>query len=93
MNLFSPPGWLIRCLVFVAIVAPVYSHAGPQDDRFQALSDRYLDQQPAFSPIGATVRGDHRFDAQLDRVGVDAKSTEIVFYIRMRADLADIDTV
>jgi uncharacterized protein (DUF885 family) len=92
MNLFSPPGWLIRCLVFVAIVAPVCSHAGPADDRFQALSDRYLDQQPAFSPIEATVRGDHRFDDQLDRVGVDARSTEIVFYIRMRADLADIET-
>jgi uncharacterized protein (DUF885 family) len=91
MNPLTAPGWLISGLVFVAIVAPVSSSAGPADDRFQALSDRYLDQQPAFSPVGATVRGDHRFDDQLDRVGVDAKSTEIVFYIRMRADLADIE--
>ncbi|MGI9264622.1 MAG: DUF885 domain-containing protein [Gammaproteobacteria bacterium] len=92
MKQLSPPGWLISGLILVVIMAPIKSHAGPEDDRFQALSDRYLDQQPAFSPIGATVRGDHRFDDQLDRVGVDARSTEIVFYIRMRADLADIET-
>jgi len=92
MNPLFAPGWLISGLVLVAIVAPASSRADPADDRFQTLSDRYLDEQPAFSPVGATVRGDHRFDDQLDRVGVDAKSTEIVFYIRMRADLADIET-
>jgi uncharacterized protein (DUF885 family) len=92
MNLLPPLGQLTKFLVLITIIVPGISLAGPEDDRFQALSERYLDQQPAFSPIKSTVLGDHRFDDQLDRVGVDAKSTEIVFYIRMRADLAEIDS-
>jgi uncharacterized protein (DUF885 family) len=38
------------------------------DQRFDALSAKYLREFPEYSPVSATALGDHRFDARLDDV-------------------------
>ena len=70
-------------------------HAGAQDSsadaRFDALAARFVDEMPAYSPVGATQLGDHRFDSELDQVDDAARAAQSGFYARYRADLATID--
>lgn len=40
------------------------------DIAFETISQRYLDQMTALTPVNATALGDHRFDDQLDDVSV-----------------------
>lgn len=40
------------------------------DMAFETISQRYLDQMTALTPVNATALGDHRFDDQLDDVSV-----------------------
>lgn len=37
---------------------------------FEAISQRYLDEMMALTPVNATALGDHRFDGQLDDVSI-----------------------
>jgi uncharacterized protein (DUF885 family) len=70
-------------------------HAGAQglqaDVRFDALAARFVDEMPAYSPVGATQLGDHRFDSELDQVDDAARAAQSGFYERYRVDLATID--
>jgi uncharacterized protein (DUF885 family) len=70
-------------------------HAGAQgssaDVRFDALAARFVDEMPAYSPVGATQLGDHRFDSELDQVDDAARAAQSGFYARYRADLAALD--
>jgi len=61
------------------------------DERFEALAARYLDEMPALSPVAATRLGDHRFDAELDRITPEARAAEATFYRGVLAELAAID--
>jgi uncharacterized protein (DUF885 family) len=48
------------------------------DMTFEAISDRYLKEMMALTPVNATSLGDHRFDGQLDDVssaGYDRRAT------------------
>jgi uncharacterized protein (DUF885 family) len=58
----------------------------PADARFAALSARYVDGTARLSPIGATVLGDHRFDAEVDDVSAAARSRRIAFNRQVLAD-------
>jgi len=61
------------------------------DESFDALSARFVDEMPAYSPVGATQLGDHRFDSELDQVDNAARAAQLGFYERYRVDLAAID--
>ena len=61
------------------------------DSSFAALATRFVDEMPAYSPVGATQLGDHRFDAELDQVDAAARAAQISFYERYRVALAAID--
>jgi uncharacterized protein (DUF885 family) len=50
--------------------APQPREPTESDMTFAALSQRYLDQVMALTPVNATALGDHRFDDQLDDVSV-----------------------
>jgi hypothetical protein len=64
-------------------------HAGAQgssaDVRFDALAARFVDEMPAYSPVGATQLGDHRFDSELDQVDDAARAAQSGFYACYRA--------
>lgn len=49
------------------------------DELFAALTQRFLDEAPRQSPVGATALGDHRFDAQLDEVSAEAWQARLEF--------------
>jgi len=81
---------LLLTLVF-AVTAAAGSGAGDGAHRsFAALAARYLDQAPAFSPVGATGLGDHRFDHLLDQVTAGQRAAEAAF---LRGALAELDGI
>lgn len=55
------------------------------------LSARYLDEFTAFSPVAATLTGDHRHDADLDQVSATAREAELAFLDEMMRGLSAID--
>jgi len=61
------------------------------DQRFERLGERYIEQFPAFSPVGATVLGDHRYDSQLDQVTPEARARLVEFSRGVLAELQSID--
>lgn len=63
----------------------------PMDEKFQQLSQRFLDEFPALSPVNATLMGDHRFDNLLDDVSADARDRNRSFCRSYIARLGDID--
>ncbi len=50
------------------------------DAEFEAIAKRFLSEAPAFSPVGATQLGDHRYDGQLDEATPAARDRETRFY-------------
>ena len=61
------------------------------DVKFQRLAERYLDEFPILSPIGATTLGDHRFDSDIDYFSEITRNNHRAFYQRVLRDLAKID--
>ena len=61
------------------------------DDRFKQLSERYVNESPAFSPVHATTLGDHRFDSQLDDLSSVARDRTRRFHQQMLQALKTID--
>lgn len=77
--------WL--ALPFVAMVAS----ASDENQRFIELSDRYVDELTALSPVSATYLGDHRYDGQLDHVTAGARDEKGRFLERYLEALKAID--
>ncbi|HLT44734.1 MAG TPA: DUF885 domain-containing protein [Luteimonas sp.] len=67
------------------------SQASQADARFAQLSQRYLDQALALTPVAATQVGDHRFDAELDDLSVAGRAKADDFNRRMLAELDGIE--
>ena len=65
--------------------------ASQADARFAQLSQRYLDQALALTPVGATQIGDHRFDAELDDLSAAGRAKAEDFNRGMLAELDAID--
>ena len=74
-----------------AAAAAAAAHSRAVDEGFAALSRRYLDQALALSPISATQIGDHRFDAEIDDLGVEGRQRANDFNRAMLAELDGID--
>ena len=60
------------------------------DTQFQTLSNEYLNQFPAFDPIGATSLGDHRFDHILNDISAIARDKELEFNKKLLGQLIQI---
>ena len=85
--------WLPRMLGLVVALATVAVAAPPSaDQQFEQLSERYLDEFPALSPVSATLLGDHRFDGKLAEVGEQARRQEAAFYRRYLDELSRIQS-
>ena len=65
--------------------------ASTADDEFGALADRYVTELPKFSPVAATLIGDHSADHELDQVDAAARAQTLDLYRSYRDALAAID--
>src|SRR6185369_12515870 len=61
------------------------------DQQFEALAQRYLQESPEQSPVGATALGDHRFDDRLDDVSAAGWQSRLTFTELYLAALEPID--
>ena len=61
------------------------------DDDWETLSDSYIDEMPALSPVGATGMGDHRFDGELDEISVEARAEQAAFIRKYQGAMAKIN--
>ncbi len=61
------------------------------DERFDALTARYLRESPEHEPVSATALGDHRFDGRLDDVSAAAWQGRQMFAEKYLASLDGID--
>ena len=75
------------------IIGSVISTAegASMDEQFQRLAERFLDEFPALSPVGATSLGDHRFDSQLDQLSEPARQRQRDFCKEFLTALDRID--
>ncbi|MCD9029242.1 DUF885 domain-containing protein [Luteimonas sp. BDR2-5] len=65
--------------------------ASEADAAFAALSQRYLDQMLALSPVWATQIGDHRFDGEIEDLSEAGRQAGLDFNRRTLAELDAID--
>jgi len=61
------------------------------DVAFERISDRYLDDMLALTPVAATALGDHRFDDRLDDIGPTARAEREALARGLLAALAKLD--
>jgi uncharacterized protein (DUF885 family) len=80
----------LLALVFVFLAGPALAETAA-DQRWEALAMRYVDEMPAFSPVGATGMGDHRFDGELNEIGAEARARWVAFLRGVQRELAAID--
>jgi uncharacterized protein (DUF885 family) len=71
---------LLFAFVILALASSSAAAGSEADTRFEELAERFVDAWPAFSPVGATQLGDHRFDGQLDQISPAARKREAAFY-------------
>ncbi|WP_114226761.1 MULTISPECIES: DUF885 domain-containing protein [Sphingomonas] len=79
-------------LVGPAAGAPPRAARVSEDARFQAFSDRVVDQFLRLNPIYATTLGDHRFDGQLTDVSAAGRLAQRRFADQAKVELARFDT-
>jgi uncharacterized protein (DUF885 family) len=65
--------------------------ASPADAEFEALAQEYLADLPKFSPVNATLIGDHSADDKLDQVDAKARSRVRTLYKGLLRKLSAID--
>jgi len=67
------------------------AHASAADDAFELLGQKYLDDLTHFSPVNATLIGDHRADDRLDDVNAAARDRALKAYKAYLDDMSAID--
>lgn len=76
----------------IFLLAPILAFAAePQDAAFENLATRYIGDLPLFSPVAATLTGDHSADGQLDQVDATARDKALARYTEYRDELATIN--
>lgn len=77
--------------MFALFVSMPAFAASQFDQEWESLAQRFVDEMPALSPVGATSMGDHRFDGELNEVSAQARATEAAFIRNYQSELAKID--
>ncbi len=65
--------------------------ASPADEAFESLGQEYISDLANFSPVAATLLGDHSADQKLDHVDATARARVAAMYRDYRDALAGID--
>jgi len=80
---------LSLCVVLLASLHQVA--AAPADAEFELLAERYIGDLSRFSPVTATLIGDHSADHELDHVSAEARDAKRRLYLEYREALAALD--
>jgi len=81
--------YLSLCIVLFASLNQVA--AAPADAEFENLAERYVGDLSKFSPVTATLMGDHSADHDLDQVSEKARDAKRHLYVEYREALAALD--
>jgi len=65
--------------------------AATADEDFESLAERYVTELSRFSPVNATLIGDHSADHELDQVNEQAREAARQLYLEYRNTLGTID--
>ena len=86
----------VRILVTTALTLlaaqPALGNEPTMDQEFESLGEQYIEQFTAFSPVGATGLGDHRFDDRLDDVGAPSRARQIEWTRDFLKRVRQVDT-
>ena len=75
----------------IFLLCPDPALASPADDAFEAIASRYVDDLPNFSPVAATLIGDHSADHELDQVDTKAWAFRRQRYLDYQTALSAVD--
>jgi len=78
-------------LALALIASPAFAATGGADARFEALSQRFIGEFGRYSPVYATALGDHRFDGELDDLGIAGRARTLAWTRGLLAELEAID--
>jgi uncharacterized protein (DUF885 family) len=84
----------VKRLAAVLSLAGLFAHgalAATADETFESLAEAYLGDLTLFSPVNATVIGDHSADDQLDDVSAAARERRLQKYRDYLAKLEALD--
>jgi uncharacterized protein (DUF885 family) len=76
---------------FFCLLATSAHAATPTDEAFQNLADEYISDLVNFSPVTATVIGDHSADGQIDQVDAAARKESLVLLREYQAALESLN--
>jgi uncharacterized protein (DUF885 family) len=78
------------CLVTL-LTADVSLGEERMDAAFKKIGEEYIEQFAKFSPVQATMLGDHRYDGKLDEVSGESRQERLVWIRDIKKQLANID--
>ena len=70
-------GFIVTRFITVLVTSMLAGHAvaaSIADEAFELLAEQYIADLPVFSPVNATLMGDHSADDKLDHVDADTRS-------------------
>ncbi|MGL6222264.1 MAG: DUF885 family protein, partial [Steroidobacteraceae bacterium] len=88
----AKPLCMLLALAFACVLQPAAaSVSATADQRFEALSKRYIDEFGRYSPVSATQLGDHRFDGELDDLSAAGRARSLAWTKGVLDELQAID--
>ena len=82
----------VLIILLLCLVSPSPAAARTNADKaFEQLADSFITDLPAFSPVNATLLGDHSADDELDQVDATARRKRHALYEDYRDRLGSID--
>ncbi len=90
----SSQGLIVKKIISLLFIATAFGSAlaaSDADDAFEAIADRYIVDLPRFSPVGATLTGDHSADNMLDEVDANARTKLRSMYSEYLDAISKID--
>jgi len=81
----------LTTLLIIAALASNSIAASGADEAFESLAEQFVSDLPGFSPVSATLIGEHSADDMLDQVDASARKKLRATYKEYREALADFD--
>ena len=82
---------LSSLIAFSLLVSPTV-FASSADDTFESLADQYIGDLTRFSPVSATLTGDHGADDKLDQVDANARAETRALTLKYLDELSAINS-
>lgn len=81
---------IILAMLINALAAGAYAESAT-DNAFQNLADEYISDLTSFSPVTATMIGDHSADGDIDQVDAAARAESLILLREYQSALAALD--